>query len=68
MNKYRSVHIEILDDMSTDSSINALHCFVTLRGSIKLLMSNQGTNFVGADNEFKEAMKELDTDLVQEYL
>ena len=48
----RAIHIEVADALSTDSFINVLHCFMAIRGPIKLLRSDQGTNFVGAQNEF----------------
>ena len=48
----RAIHIEVADALSTDSFINVLRCFMAIRGPIKLLRSDQGTNFVGAQNEF----------------
>ena len=56
----RAVHIEMLDDMSTDAFINALRCFIAIRGRVQVLRSDQGTNFLGARNEFEKGMKELD--------
>ena len=56
----RAVHIEMLDDMTTDAFINALRCFIALRGRVQVLRSDQGTNFLGARNEFEKGMKELD--------
>ena len=44
----RAVHIEVLDDMSTDSLINGLRCFIALRGNVRMIRCDQGTNFVGA--------------------
>ena len=56
----RAVHIEMLDDISTDAFINALRCFIAIRGRVQVLRSDQGTNFLGARNEFEKGMKELD--------
>lgn len=64
----RAVHIEMLEDMSTDCLINALRCFIALRGSVRQLRCDQGTNFVGAKNEFKAAMKTMDSDRIEVYL
>ncbi|XP_077978095.1 uncharacterized protein LOC144433628 [Glandiceps talaboti] len=64
----RAVHIETLDDMSTDSFINGLRCFIAIRGPVQRLRSDQGTNFVGAKNEFKEALKELDMERIKVFL
>lgn len=44
----RAVHIELIETMSTDSFINALWRFFSIRGPAKLLRSDRGTNFVGA--------------------
>jgi hypothetical protein len=55
----RAVHVELLDDMSTDSFINSLRSIIALRGNIRKLFCDRGTNFVGAKREFKEAMKEM---------
>ncbi|XP_064106944.1 uncharacterized protein LOC135215919 [Macrobrachium nipponense] len=57
----RAVRIEMLDDMSTDAFINALRCFLAIRrGSFKSCAPDQGTNLLGAKNEFERGMKELD--------
>jgi hypothetical protein len=45
--------------MSTNSFINALRCVIALRGNIRKLFCDRGTNFVGAKREFREAMKEM---------
>lgn len=42
------VHIEVVETMSTSSFINALRRFTTIRGPVRLLRSDRGTNFVGA--------------------
>lgn len=43
----RAVHIEMLDDLSTDAFINALRAFIAIRGSVRQMRCDQGTNFVG---------------------
>ena len=45
----RAVHIEVIEEMSTSSFLNALRRLVALRGEVKLLRSDRGTNFVGAE-------------------
>ena len=64
----RAVHIEELDDMTTDAFINALRCFMAIRGPVRQLRSDQGTNFVGARNEQASALKELDNDRIRSRL
>lgn len=56
----RAVHIEMLDDLSTDAFINALRAFIAIRGAVRQIRCDQGTNFVGAKHEFAEAFKEMD--------
>lgn len=64
----RGIHIEMLDDMTTDCFINALRCFICLRGPVKEFRCDQGSNFVGARNEMKKAMNELDIDRLATFL
>lgn len=64
----RAVHIEMLDDMSTDALINGLRCFIAIRGAVRQIKSDQGTNFIGAKNELKEALKEVDADRLAAFL
>ncbi|KAK3105444.1 hypothetical protein FSP39_025380 [Pinctada imbricata] len=46
----RAVHIEILEQMTTASFINALRRFYAIRGNVKEFFSDRGTNFVGCCN------------------
>ena len=62
------MHIEQLNNMTTDAFIKALRCFTAIRGPIQQLRSDQGSNFVGARNELVNATKELDKDRIQTYL
>ena len=64
----RAVHIEMLEDLSTDTFINALRCFISLRGAVRQLRCDQGSNFVGARNEFREALKQCDTKFLEAFL
>ena len=64
----RAVHLELLDDLSTDAFINSLRCVISLRGNIREIRCDRGTNFVGASNELQKAFDELDTDKVHHFL
>ena len=57
----RAIHLEIANSLDTSSFINALRPFLSVRGPIRQLRSDQGTNFVGAARELAEAIKNLDT-------
>ena len=43
-----SVHLEILNDLSNDPFILLLKRFLAERGQVKHIMSDNGTNFIGA--------------------
>ncbi|RLF66451.1 MAG: hypothetical protein DRN30_02085 [Thermoplasmata archaeon] len=64
----RAVHIELLDDMTTDCFINALRCVIALRGQIRLIRCDRGTNFVGAARVLQEALQEIKEDEVRRFL
>lgn len=51
----RAVHIELIEAMSTDSFINTLRRFFSIRGTAKLLRSDRGANFVGTCRELDMA-------------
>jgi hypothetical protein len=44
----RGVHIEVIEELSSSSFINAFKRFVAIRGPVKIVRSDRGTNFVGA--------------------
>ena len=44
----RAVHLELLEDLTTDAFINGLRCFIAIRGAVRQIKSDQGTNFVGS--------------------
>ena len=56
----RAIHIETVASLNTDSFILCLRRFIGHRGSISLLRSDNGSNFVGASSEFKKAFTETD--------
>ena len=61
----RAVHVEVAATLATDSFINAFRRFVSRRGPIRQLRSDQGTNFVGASRELRAALNELDHDKIR---
>ncbi|XP_072400935.1 uncharacterized protein [Diabrotica undecimpunctata] len=47
----KTLHLELVSDVSTSTFINALRRFVSRRGLPSQIHSDNGTNFVGARNE-----------------
>ena len=58
----------MLDDLSTDAFINGLRCFIALRGYVKQIKCDRGTNFVGAKNELNAALQEVNTERLTTFL
>ncbi|XP_038077334.1 uncharacterized protein LOC119745182 [Patiria miniata] len=53
----RAVHLELAHSLDTDSCINAIRRFSARRGSLKSILSDNGTNLVGAEREMREQMR-----------
>ncbi|XP_045167568.2 uncharacterized protein LOC123530855 [Mercenaria mercenaria] len=66
----RAVHVETATSLETDSFINCLRRFIAIRGPIRQLRSDRGTNFIGAENELKSSLAELpvDNDQIKQFL
>jgi hypothetical protein len=64
----RAVHIETANSLDTDSFINALRRLIAVRGVIRQLRCDMGTNFVGAQRELNGDLLKLDEEQVKSYL
>lgn len=64
----RAVHLEVASSLSTDSFINALRRFLSIRGPIRELRSDRGTNFIGAERELREAVETMDDNHIKQFL
>jgi hypothetical protein len=51
---YRAVHLELVCTLSTAGFMSALGRFIARRGRPEIIYSDNGLNFVGADNLFKK--------------
>ena len=54
----RAVHIEIAHSLNTDSMLNALRRFVSLRGCSREIRSDCATNFTRGEKELAESIEE----------
>ena len=64
----RAIRIETVTSLNTDSFILCLCRFVGCRGNIRVLRSDNGSNFVGASSEFKKAFAEMDQQRINDFM
>ena len=64
----RAIHLELAQSLESDAFIMALRRFINTRGTIKQLRSDNGTNFVGAERELREAIKRWNHRQIEEEL
>lgn len=64
----RVVHLEVANSLDTDACINALRRFISRRGYVSHMRLDNGTNFVGAEREIREAPVALNYSPIQEAL
>ena len=55
----RAIHIEVTEKLSSSSFINAFRRFIALRGNVKLVRSDRGTNFIGAIQDLASVLNFL---------
>ncbi|GFW36285.1 integrase catalytic domain-containing protein [Trichonephila clavipes] len=57
INHLKTVHIELVSDLTSQAFIAALERFMARRGKCAKLFSDNGKNFVGASNEIKKLLE-----------
>ena len=62
----KAIHLELVMDLSTEAFISALKRFISRRGVPATLITDNGTNFVGARHELEDLYKLLNTRSSQE--
>ena len=66
--KIRAIHIEVAHTLETDSFLCAFFRFVARRGSPQELYSDNGTNFVGAEENVNAALAKWNQDKIRSKL
>lgn len=64
----RGIHIELLDDLTTDSFLQALRRFQAIRGQVKTILCDNGTNFIGGRNQLIKDLVSMDDSQLKAYL
>ena len=61
----RAIHIEVARSMDTDSFIMCLRRFIGRRGNVRMIRSDNGSNFIGAEKELNKAFLEMNQNKIQ---
>ena len=64
----RAVLIEVTNALDTDPFIQALRRFIASQGPVRSIRLDNGTNFIGAANELRKALDEINHEQVKHYL
>ena len=62
------VHIEVTHSLDTDSFIQALRHIIVGGENIRTIYSENGSNFITAENELKRALEEMDDKKIQAFM
>lgn len=63
----RAVHLELAVDASTEEFLQVLRRFFCLRGCPSLILSDNGTQMVGAERQLKMMMKDWNRNKISDY-
>ena len=64
----RAVHLELSYSLDTDAFINALRRFISRRGKPHTFFSDNGSNFVGGNQELRRSIQNLNQETIEERL
>lgn len=63
-----AIHIEVIEELSSASFINALRRLIALRGHVQQFGSDRGTNFIGESGELNMLTKFFEKDTTKTFL
>lgn len=62
----RALHLVIVEDLTSSAFIACLRRFMSRRGKCSKILSDNGTNFIGAQKELAPCMKGIDAQIAKE--
>ena len=63
----RAVHLELAIDLSTMEFLQVLRRFFAMRGQLEVILSDNGSQFVGAERELKEWIEGFHHEMLKEF-
>ena len=64
----RAIHLEVIEELSSSSFINAWRRFIALRGPVQQVRSDRGTNFIGATQDLSMIAQFVENQDVKNFL
>ena len=64
----RAIHLEVIEQMTSSSFINAVRRFISIRGKVSEFRSDRGTNFVGAIEDLQMTAINVEDGQVKQFL
>ena len=64
----RALHLEVADNLTTESFILALSRFIARKGHVKIIISDNGSNFISREYELRALVKDLDNKRITHHL
>ncbi|XP_072020321.1 uncharacterized protein [Amphiura filiformis] len=64
----KAIHIEMAASLDTDACVNVIRRFVSRRGQVKQIRSDNGTNLIGAERELRREIAAWNQDRIHDYL
>ena len=64
----RAIHIESTNSLSTDAFVQALQRFVSRRGNVWVIRTDNSTDFVGAIAKLNKAFSEMNRKKINEFM
>ena len=64
----RAIHLENVNSMDIDSFIMCLKRFIGCHGNVRMLRSDNGSNFIGAEKELSKDFLDMDQNKIRRFL